>query len=158
MYRIATSTTQNREQQLPHASRNTNPHVSTSTGVNHSTSVSRPPLKSYQVKDKVVPNNSQVKFVGKYKSKVSIDECKLEVFLFKKSLPSVWHVVLPLIGDNLGLDELYFDDLYNNLKMHDPLWNKPLKARFGGRRIKEEQKKSVENKQFETFTIGSRED
>ncbi|GJT51723.1 hypothetical protein Tco_0977880 [Tanacetum coccineum] len=65
MYRIATSTTQNREPQLPHASRNTNPHVSTSTRVNHSTSVSRPPLKSYQVKDKVVPNNSQVKFTKK---------------------------------------------------------------------------------------------
>ncbi|GJV94697.1 hypothetical protein Tco_1546274 [Tanacetum coccineum] len=65
MYRIATSTTQNREPQLPHASRNTNPHVSTSTGVNHSTSISRPPLKSYQVKDKVVPNNSQVKFTKK---------------------------------------------------------------------------------------------
>ncbi|GJV46537.1 hypothetical protein Tco_1431073 [Tanacetum coccineum] len=65
MYRIATSTTQNREPQLPHASRNTNPHMSTSTGVNHSTSVSRPPLKSYQVKDKVVPNNSQVKFTKK---------------------------------------------------------------------------------------------
>ncbi|GKE87809.1 hypothetical protein Tco_1565284 [Tanacetum coccineum] len=32
--------------------------------VNHSTSVSRPQLKSYQVKDKVVPNNSQVKFKG----------------------------------------------------------------------------------------------
>ncbi|GJW60183.1 hypothetical protein Tco_0109518 [Tanacetum coccineum] len=30
--------------------------------VNHYTSVSRPHLKSYQVKDKVVPNNSQVKF------------------------------------------------------------------------------------------------
>ncbi|GKA55630.1 hypothetical protein Tco_0754702 [Tanacetum coccineum] len=65
MYRIATTTTQNKEPQLPHASRNTNPHVSTSTGVNHSTSVSRPPLKSYQVKDKVVPNNSQVKFTKK---------------------------------------------------------------------------------------------
>ncbi|GJT77281.1 hypothetical protein Tco_1044006 [Tanacetum coccineum] len=65
MYRIATSTTQNRETQLPHASRNTNPHVSTSTGVNHSTSVSRPQLKCYQVKDKVVPNNSQVKFTKK---------------------------------------------------------------------------------------------
>ncbi|GKF14302.1 hypothetical protein Tco_0055764 [Tanacetum coccineum] len=35
MYRIATGTTQNREPQLPHASRNTNPHVSKSTGVNH---------------------------------------------------------------------------------------------------------------------------
>ncbi|GJU30763.1 hypothetical protein Tco_1174352 [Tanacetum coccineum] len=65
MYRIATSTTQNKEPQLPHASRNTNPYVSTSTRVNHSTSVSRPPLKSYQVKDKVVPNNSQVKFTKK---------------------------------------------------------------------------------------------
>ncbi|GJV13391.1 hypothetical protein Tco_1354932 [Tanacetum coccineum] len=52
MYRIATTTTQNREPQLPYASRNTN----------HTTSVSRLQLKSYQVKDKVVPNNSQMKF------------------------------------------------------------------------------------------------
>ncbi|GJU68473.1 hypothetical protein Tco_1254732 [Tanacetum coccineum] len=44
MYRIATTTTQNREPQLPHASRNTNPHVSKSSGVNHTTSVSRPQL------------------------------------------------------------------------------------------------------------------
>ncbi|GJX56512.1 retrovirus-related pol polyprotein from transposon TNT 1-94 [Tanacetum coccineum] len=65
MYRIATTTTQNREPQLPHASRNTNPHVSKSSGVNHTTSVSRPQLKCYQVKDKVVPNNSQVKFKRK---------------------------------------------------------------------------------------------
>ncbi|GJU43048.1 retrovirus-related pol polyprotein from transposon TNT 1-94 [Tanacetum coccineum] len=65
MYRIATTTTQNREPQLPHASRNTNPHVSKSLGVNHTTSVSRPQLKCYQVKDKVMPNNSQVKFKKK---------------------------------------------------------------------------------------------
>ncbi|GJS60619.1 hypothetical protein Tco_0655403 [Tanacetum coccineum] len=65
MYIIATTTTQNREPQLPHASRNTNPHVSKSLEVNHSTSVSRPQLKCYQVKDKVVPNNSQVKFKKK---------------------------------------------------------------------------------------------
>ncbi|GJT78595.1 retrovirus-related pol polyprotein from transposon TNT 1-94 [Tanacetum coccineum] len=65
MHRIATSTKQNREPQLPHASRNTNPHVSKSTGVTHPTSVSRPQLKSYQVKDKVVPNISQVKFTKK---------------------------------------------------------------------------------------------
>ncbi|GKB04794.1 hypothetical protein Tco_0832989, partial [Tanacetum coccineum] len=65
MYRIATSTKQNREPQLPHASRNTNPHVSKSIGVTHHTSVSRPQPKSYQVKDKVVPNNSQVKFTKK---------------------------------------------------------------------------------------------
>ncbi|GJY31462.1 hypothetical protein Tco_0414957 [Tanacetum coccineum] len=42
MYRIATTTTQTRTPQLPHALRNTNPHVSKSTGVNHYTSVSRP--------------------------------------------------------------------------------------------------------------------
>ncbi|GJR38795.1 retrovirus-related pol polyprotein from transposon TNT 1-94 [Tanacetum coccineum] len=42
-------------------SRNTNPRVSTSTGVIHKTNVSRPPLRSTQMKDKVMPNNSQVK-------------------------------------------------------------------------------------------------
>ncbi|GKA90325.1 retrovirus-related pol polyprotein from transposon TNT 1-94 [Tanacetum coccineum] len=36
-----------------------------SDGVNHTTSVSKPRLKCYQVKDKVVPNNSQVKFKKK---------------------------------------------------------------------------------------------
>ncbi|GJU85975.1 hypothetical protein Tco_1293521 [Tanacetum coccineum] len=65
MYRISTTTTQSRTPQLPHASRNTNPHVSKSSGVNHTTSVSRPQLKCYQVKDKVMPNNSQVKFKKK---------------------------------------------------------------------------------------------
>ncbi|GJV37500.1 hypothetical protein Tco_1409977 [Tanacetum coccineum] len=38
---------------------------SKSSGVNHTTSVSRPQLKCYQVKDKVMPNNSQVKFKKK---------------------------------------------------------------------------------------------
>ncbi|GKC85992.1 hypothetical protein Tco_1141709 [Tanacetum coccineum] len=33
--------------------------------VNHSSSVSRPQLKCYPVKDKVVPNNSQVRFTKK---------------------------------------------------------------------------------------------
>ncbi|GKA57737.1 transposon ty3-G gag-pol polyprotein [Tanacetum coccineum] len=65
MYRIASTTTQTRTPQLPHASRNTNPHMSKSSGVIHTTSVSRPQLKSYQVKDKVVPNISQVKFTKK---------------------------------------------------------------------------------------------
>ncbi|GJT17337.1 hypothetical protein Tco_0876043 [Tanacetum coccineum] len=65
MYRIASTTAQNRTPQLPHASRNTNPHMSKSSGVIHTTSVSRPQLKSYQVKNKVVPNNSHVKFQKK---------------------------------------------------------------------------------------------
>ncbi|GJS47027.1 hypothetical protein Tco_0597148 [Tanacetum coccineum] len=54
MFRIASTTTQTRTPQLPHASRNTNPHMSKSSGVIHSTSVSRPQLKSYQVKEKSV--------------------------------------------------------------------------------------------------------
>ncbi|GJS54672.1 hypothetical protein Tco_0628034 [Tanacetum coccineum] len=65
MFRIASTTTQTRTPQLPHASRNTNPHMSQSSGVIHTTSVSRPQLKCYQVKDKVVPNISQVKFTKK---------------------------------------------------------------------------------------------
>ncbi|GJZ33171.1 retrovirus-related pol polyprotein from transposon TNT 1-94 [Tanacetum coccineum] len=65
MYRIASHLKQTRTQNsLPHASRNTNPYVSKSTGVNHTT-VLQTQLKSYQVKDKVVPNNSQVKFKKK---------------------------------------------------------------------------------------------
>ncbi|GKC59248.1 hypothetical protein Tco_1086846 [Tanacetum coccineum] len=62
MYRIDTRTTQTRAPQLPQTYRNTNPRVSTSTGVTHNTNVSRPQLKSTQMKDKVMPNTSQVKF------------------------------------------------------------------------------------------------
>ncbi|GJR26380.1 hypothetical protein Tco_1102612 [Tanacetum coccineum] len=62
MYRIDTMTTQTRAPQLPQTSKNTNPHVSTSTEVNHKSNVSRPQLMSTQMKDKFVPNTSQVKF------------------------------------------------------------------------------------------------
>nr|GFB53615.1 integrase, catalytic region, zinc finger, CCHC-type, peptidase aspartic, catalytic [Tanacetum cinerariifolium] len=61
MYQIDNKKTQTRAPQLPHTVRNTNPRVSTSTGVNHKTNVSRPQHKSNQSRDKVVPNNSQVK-------------------------------------------------------------------------------------------------
>ncbi|GJX66916.1 retrovirus-related pol polyprotein from transposon TNT 1-94 [Tanacetum coccineum] len=62
MYRIVTSTTQTRTPQLPQTSRNANHCVSTFIGVTHITSVSKPQLKSTQVKDKAVQNISQVKF------------------------------------------------------------------------------------------------
>ncbi|GKE45073.1 hypothetical protein Tco_1472357 [Tanacetum coccineum] len=62
MHRIDTRTTQTRAPQLPQTSKNNNPRVSTSTRVNHKTNVSRPQLRSNQMKDKVVPNISQVKF------------------------------------------------------------------------------------------------
>nr|GEU49359.1 hypothetical protein [Tanacetum cinerariifolium] len=61
MYRIDNRTTKTRAPQSSQTVRNTNPHVSTSTGVNHKTNVSRPHHRSNQLKDKVVPNNSQVK-------------------------------------------------------------------------------------------------
>ncbi|GJT29453.1 hypothetical protein Tco_0909728, partial [Tanacetum coccineum] len=55
-------TTQTRAPQLSQTSRNTDHRVSISTGVIHRTNVSIPQLRSTQMKDKVVPNNSQVKF------------------------------------------------------------------------------------------------
>nr|GEW84209.1 retrovirus-related Pol polyprotein from transposon TNT 1-94 [Tanacetum cinerariifolium] len=61
MYQIDNMTTQTRAPQLPQTVRNTNPCVSTSTRVNHKTNVSRPRHRINQLKDKVVPNNSQVK-------------------------------------------------------------------------------------------------
>ncbi|GKC55118.1 ribonuclease H-like domain-containing protein, partial [Tanacetum coccineum] len=36
---------------------------------------------------------------------------------FLRSLPSVWHVVATMIRGQPGLDDLEFDDLYNNLKV-----------------------------------------
>nr|GFB62343.1 hypothetical protein [Tanacetum cinerariifolium] len=61
MYRIDNKSTQIRAPQSSQTVRNTNPRMSTSTGVNHKTNVSRPQHRSNQLKDKVVPNNSQVK-------------------------------------------------------------------------------------------------
>ncbi|GJX69693.1 retrovirus-related pol polyprotein from transposon TNT 1-94 [Tanacetum coccineum] len=69
MYRIASSTTQTRAPQLTQTSRNTNPRVSTSIGVAHRTNVSRPQPRSNQMKDKVLPNTSQVKAVKLKKTK-----------------------------------------------------------------------------------------
>nr|GEX73583.1 hypothetical protein [Tanacetum cinerariifolium] len=49
---IARATTHIRAPQLPQTVRNTNPRVSTSTGVNHKPNVSRPQLKSNESRDK----------------------------------------------------------------------------------------------------------
>nr|GEU47927.1 retrovirus-related Pol polyprotein LINE-1 [Tanacetum cinerariifolium] len=61
MYRINNRIAHTKAPQLPQTVKNTNPRVSTSTGVNHKPNVSRPRLKSNQSRDKVLPNNSQVK-------------------------------------------------------------------------------------------------
>nr|GEW07377.1 hypothetical protein [Tanacetum cinerariifolium] len=60
-YQIDNRTAQTRAPQSPHTFRNNNPRVSTSTGVNHKTNVSRPQHKINQLKDKVLPNHIQVK-------------------------------------------------------------------------------------------------
>ncbi|GKC00568.1 hypothetical protein Tco_0986704 [Tanacetum coccineum] len=65
MYQIDTMLTQTRTSQLPHTFMNSNNQVSTSTEVIHNTGVSRPSLRSNQVKDKVMQNNSQMKIKQK---------------------------------------------------------------------------------------------
>nr|GFA39261.1 putative ribonuclease H-like domain-containing protein [Tanacetum cinerariifolium] len=59
--KLHTKPTQTRTTQLPHDSRKTNKRVSFSTGVIPTTSVSRPQLKSNQMEDRVMLNNSQEK-------------------------------------------------------------------------------------------------
>ncbi|GKB47849.1 hypothetical protein Tco_0898602, partial [Tanacetum coccineum] len=49
-----------------------------------------------------------------YDAKVSHEDANLK---FLRSLPSVWHVVATMIRGQPGLDQLEFDDLYNNLKV-----------------------------------------
>nr|GEW34581.1 hypothetical protein [Tanacetum cinerariifolium] len=61
MYRIDNRTAHTRAPQLLQTVMNTNPRMSTSIGVNHKPTVSRPQLKSNQSRDKVLQNNSQVK-------------------------------------------------------------------------------------------------
>nr|GEY44325.1 retrovirus-related Pol polyprotein from transposon TNT 1-94 [Tanacetum cinerariifolium] len=61
MYRIDNRKAHTRAPQLPQTVKNNYPRVSTSTKVAHKTTVSRPQLKSNQSRDKVLPNNSQVK-------------------------------------------------------------------------------------------------
>nr|GFB36466.1 hypothetical protein [Tanacetum cinerariifolium] len=61
MYKLYTELNQTRTSQLPQDSRKTNKRVSISTGVNPTTSVSSPQLKSNPQGDRVVHNNSQGK-------------------------------------------------------------------------------------------------
>ncbi|GJV39199.1 ribonuclease H-like domain-containing protein [Tanacetum coccineum] len=58
---------------------------------------------------------------------VSIEDANLK---FLRSLPSVWHVVATMIRGQPGLDELDFDDLYNNLKVYGGMIEGCLKFKF----------------------------
>ncbi|GJR87416.1 retrovirus-related pol polyprotein from transposon TNT 1-94 [Tanacetum coccineum] len=61
MYKVHTEPNQTRTPQLPQDIRKTNKHVSFSTRVIPTTSVSRPQLKSNRMVDRVLPKNSQRK-------------------------------------------------------------------------------------------------
>ncbi|GJY91131.1 hypothetical protein Tco_0506327 [Tanacetum coccineum] len=61
MYKVHIKSNQTRTQWLPQDIRKTNKHVSFFTGVIPTTSVSRPQLKSNQLEDRVMSNNSQGK-------------------------------------------------------------------------------------------------
>ncbi|GJX22174.1 hypothetical protein Tco_0226619 [Tanacetum coccineum] len=61
MYKVHTKPNQTRTPQLPQDIRKTNKLASFSTGVIPTTSVSRPQVKSNQLEDRVMPNNSQGK-------------------------------------------------------------------------------------------------
>ncbi|GJW05597.1 hypothetical protein Tco_1568020 [Tanacetum coccineum] len=54
---------------------------------------------------------------SKKDAKESVEATIYANLKFLRSLPSVWHVVATMIRGQPGLDELDFDDLYNNLKV-----------------------------------------
>ncbi|GJR93583.1 hypothetical protein Tco_0265757 [Tanacetum coccineum] len=61
MYKVHTRPNHTRTPQLPYDIRKTNKSVSISTGVIPATSVNKPQLKSNQLEDRIMPNNSQGK-------------------------------------------------------------------------------------------------
>nr|GEY99127.1 retrovirus-related Pol polyprotein from transposon TNT 1-94 [Tanacetum cinerariifolium] len=65
LYRIDNRIAHKRAPRLPQIVRNTNPRVSTSTGVNHKHTVSGPQLKSNQSRDKVKENQEKDKIRSK---------------------------------------------------------------------------------------------
>ncbi|GJQ97410.1 hypothetical protein Tco_0008549 [Tanacetum coccineum] len=121
-------------QQLPHASRNTNPHMSKSSGVIHTTSVSRPQLKCYQVKDKVVPNNSQVKFQKKENSNSKTSKNAKCLFVLKcpisaskpkrKANKSVAtpHKKIVASDTTIQKSKSYYKELYENTNQEWKWW------------------------------------
>ncbi|GJZ15162.1 hypothetical protein Tco_0550839 [Tanacetum coccineum] len=75
MYQIDTRTTQTRAPELPQTSRNTNPRMSTSTGVNHRTNVSRPQLKSNKINKRTSNVNTVCATCGKCVFNSNHDAC-----------------------------------------------------------------------------------
>ncbi|GKE49809.1 hypothetical protein Tco_1481067 [Tanacetum coccineum] len=88
MYRIASTTTQIKTPQLPHASRNTNPHMFKSSGVIHTTSVSRPQQLTKQSEcGKCVFNSNHDACVSRYLKDVNARTKKPHVVPISASKP-----------------------------------------------------------------------
>nr|GEW18403.1 retrovirus-related Pol polyprotein from transposon TNT 1-94 [Tanacetum cinerariifolium] len=100
------NTTHTRAPQLPQTVKNTNLYVSTTTGVNHKPTISRPQLRSNQSKDKVPPNNSHVK----------AKKTQVEVY---PRIPSVSHIMKSVTAckDNLNSRTLNANHMTGNLKL-----------------------------------------
>ncbi|GJY86082.1 retrovirus-related pol polyprotein from transposon TNT 1-94, partial [Tanacetum coccineum] len=88
MYKVHTKPNQTRTPRLPPDIRKTNKRVSFSTGVIPTTSVSRPQLKSNQLEDRVMPNNSQGKkqHVEDHRRKFKFSNNKMSVTACNDSL------------------------------------------------------------------------
>nr|GEX93221.1 retrovirus-related Pol polyprotein from transposon TNT 1-94 [Tanacetum cinerariifolium] len=88
MHKLHTEPTQTRTSQLPNDSRKTNQHVSFSTGVIPTTSVSRSQLKSNPMEDRVMRNNSYGKKqeVEDHRSSVKFSKNKTSVTACNNSL------------------------------------------------------------------------
>nr|GFB69731.1 hypothetical protein [Tanacetum cinerariifolium] len=88
MYKIHTDPTQTRTPKLPPDSRKTNKHVTFSTGVISSNSVSRPQLKSNPIEDRVLRTNSRGKKqeVENHHRNVKLPKNKTSVFACNDSL------------------------------------------------------------------------
>ncbi|GKB36339.1 retrovirus-related pol polyprotein from transposon TNT 1-94 [Tanacetum coccineum] len=118
MCKIDTRTTQTRAPQLPQTSRNTNPRVSTSTRVIHNTNVSIPQLRSTQMKDKVVPNNSQVKV-----KKTEVED--------HHRISSISNKKVDLVQGNITINRVYYvEGLNHNLFSVGQFYDADLEVAF----------------------------
>ncbi|GKE29897.1 retrovirus-related pol polyprotein from transposon TNT 1-94 [Tanacetum coccineum] len=125
MYRIDNRTTKTRAPQLSQTSRNIDPRVFTSIGVIHRTNVSRPQLRGTQIRDKVMSNNSQVKFkktevedhhrISSISNKTkfvtacndSLKSRTLKLMISKDETPEVLKDFLKMIQRNLQAQVIY---------------------------------------------------
>ncbi|GJV61031.1 hypothetical protein Tco_1467131 [Tanacetum coccineum] len=131
MYKLDTRKTQTRTTQLPQDIKKTNKRVSFSTRVIATTSVRRPQLKSNQLEDRVLPNNSEVKIkeveeqrrnfkFSKNKTSVSACNDSLNVKTLHVKTSKVNFVCVTLgkcvLNDNHDLYVLHYINCMNNKK------------------------------------------